>query len=31
MTLDLIRAPSLDHPGLIHAFTTRGGGTSEGP
>jgi purine-nucleoside/S-methyl-5'-thioadenosine phosphorylase / adenosine deaminase len=31
MTLDLIRAPSLDHPGIIHAFTTRRGGTSDGP
>lgn len=31
MTLDLIRMPGLDRPGLVHAFTTRAGGVSEGP
>ena len=31
MTLDLIRMPVLDRPGLVHAFTTRAGGVSEGP
>ncbi|MFT6542045.1 MAG: copper oxidase (laccase) domain-containing protein, partial [Maricaulis maris] len=30
MTLDLIRAATLDHPDLVHAFTTRPGGVSEG-
>lgn len=30
MTLDLIRAQSLDQPDLLHAFTTRSGGVSEG-
>lgn len=31
MTLDLIRMPVLDRPGIVHAFTTRTGGVSEGP
>lgn len=30
MTLDLIRMPGLDAPGLVHAFTTRAGGVSGG-
>ena len=31
MALDLIRSDRLAHPGLVHAFTTRKGGVSEGP
>ncbi|WP_300544726.1 peptidoglycan editing factor PgeF [Maricaulis sp.] len=31
MTLDLIRMDGLEAPGLVHAFTTRAGGVSEGP
>lgn len=31
MTLDLIRSDLLDAGGLVHAFTTRTGGLSEGP
>lgn len=30
MTLDFIRAETLKHPGLVHAFTTRPGGESDG-
>jgi len=30
MTLDFIRTDTLDQPGLVHAFTTRSGGVSEG-
>ena len=30
MTLDFIRAETLDRPDLVHAFTTRTGGASEG-
>jgi len=30
MTLDLVRAGTLDRPDLVHAFTTRPGGESEG-
>ncbi|RKQ89502.1 peptidoglycan editing factor PgeF [Maricaulis maris] len=31
MTLDLVRSDLLDRPGIVHAFTTRTGGVSEGP
>tara|TARA_R110000868_G_scaffold53744_6_gene168623 strand:- start:19639 stop:20421 length:783 start_codon:yes stop_codon:yes gene_type:complete len=30
MSLDLLSAPNLAGPGLVHAFTTRAGGVSEG-
>ena len=31
MSLDLVTSANLDAPGLVHAFTTRAGGVSEGP